>query len=183
MYANQKATVKTEFRETEEFDNGKGVRQGCILSPLLFNIYAEKIMIEALDKRERGIGIGGRVVTNLRWNKGRPHRNHGENKENKQESRPTPRLNVLKTKVMTTGDIEQVKVDGKIVEVVTSFKFIGTLITREGLCDKEIHRRIAMGTAAMGGLNNYMERQGNQACHKSETGEGLVVPNRAETWA
>ena len=44
----------------EEFDTGKGMRQGCILSPLLFNIYAEKIMI-GLDKWEGGIGIGGRV--------------------------------------------------------------------------------------------------------------------------
>ena len=42
MYANQKAAVKPEFGETEDFDIGKGVRQGCILSPLLFNIYAEK---------------------------------------------------------------------------------------------------------------------------------------------
>ena len=67
MYANQKATVKTEFRETEEFDIGKGLRQGCILSHLLFNIYTEKIMREALDKWKGGIGIGGRVVTNLRY--------------------------------------------------------------------------------------------------------------------
>ena len=49
-------------------------------------------------------------------------------------------LNVLKTKVMTTGDIGQVTVDGKIEEVVTSFVFLGALISREGLCDKEIRR-------------------------------------------
>ena len=67
MYANQKASVKTEFGETEEFAIGKGVRQGCIMSPLLFNIYAEKIMRKALDNWEGGIGIGGRVVANLRY--------------------------------------------------------------------------------------------------------------------
>ena len=66
VYANQKAAVKTEFGETEEFDIGKGVRQSCILSPLLFNMYAEKIMREALDKWEGGFGIG-QVVTNLRY--------------------------------------------------------------------------------------------------------------------
>ena len=49
MYANQKAAVKTEFGETEDCDIGKGVRQDCILSPLLFNIYAEKITKEAFD--------------------------------------------------------------------------------------------------------------------------------------
>ena len=52
---------------------------------------------------------------------------------------------------MTTGDIEQVTVDGKIVEVVTCFIFLGALITRDGLCVKEIRRRMAMGIAAMGG--------------------------------
>ena len=61
-------------------------------------------------------------------------------------------LNVLKTKVMTTGDIGEVRVDGKIVEVVTSFIFLGALITRDGLYDKEIRRRNAMGEAAMRGL-------------------------------
>ena len=62
MYANQRAAVTTEVGEMEEFDIGKGVRQGYILSPLLFNIYAEKIMREDLDKWEgrRGIrAIGG----------------------------------------------------------------------------------------------------------------------------
>ena len=52
LYANQKAAVKTEFGETEEFDIGKGVRQSCILSPLLFNLLAEKIMRKALEKSE-----------------------------------------------------------------------------------------------------------------------------------
>ena len=67
LYANQNAEVKTEFGETEQFDIGKGGRQSCILSPLLFNIYAEKIIRKALDKWEGGIGIGGRVETNLRY--------------------------------------------------------------------------------------------------------------------
>ena len=65
LYTNQEATVRTEFGETDNIDIGKGVRQGCILSPLLFNIYAENIMIEALEEWERGISIGGRMVTNL----------------------------------------------------------------------------------------------------------------------
>ena len=70
--------------------------------------------------------------------------------------------------------------DGKIVEMVTSFIFLEALIRRDGLCDKEIRRIIGMGKAAIGGLTTTgvnMEREWNQACHKSESGEGLGVPN------
>ena len=62
LYANQEAIVRTEFGETENIDIGKGVRQGCILSPLLFNIYAENIMREALEEWQSGISVGGRMV-------------------------------------------------------------------------------------------------------------------------
>ena len=59
LYTNQEPTVRTEFGETDNIDIGKGVRQGCILSPLLFNIYAENIMREALEECESGISVGG----------------------------------------------------------------------------------------------------------------------------
>ena len=56
--------------------------------------------------------------------------------------------------VMTTGDIGAVTVDGKDIEVVTTFVFLGALITEDGLCEKEGRSRIAMGKAAMGGLTS-----------------------------
>ena len=66
LYSQQEATVRTEFRNTEWFPIGKGVRQGCILSPGLFNIYSENIMRNAnLDLCEQGIIIRGRKVNNL----------------------------------------------------------------------------------------------------------------------
>ena len=72
-------------------------------------------------------------------------------------------LNVIKT----NGDIgEATVVDGKMVEVVTGFIFLGALITRHGLCDKEIRRRIALGKAAMGGLTTIWKDGGIKKPHK-----------------
>ena len=96
-------------------------------------------------------------------------------------------LNVGKTKVMTTGDIGAVTVDGKDIEVVTKFVFLGALITEDGLCEKEVRRRIAMGNAAMGGLTCYINMEGQRS--KMETKVKLVkvlvfpiVLYGAETW-
>ena len=63
LYDNKEATVRMEIGEIDYFGTGKGVRQGCILSPTLFNMYAEGIMQEAgVDKSEKCIGIGGRKI-------------------------------------------------------------------------------------------------------------------------
>ena len=68
LYAGQEATVRTGHGKTDWFQIGKGVRQGCILSPCLFNFYAEYIMRNAgLDEAEAGIKIAGRNINNLRY--------------------------------------------------------------------------------------------------------------------
>ena len=67
LYTKQEATVRTEFGETYTINIGKGVRQGCILSLSLFNIYAKNIMREELEDWDGGISIGGRKTTNLRY--------------------------------------------------------------------------------------------------------------------
>ena len=67
LYAGQVATVRTGHGTTDWFQIGKGVRQGCILSPCLFNLYAENIMGNAgLDEAQAGIKIAGRNINNLR---------------------------------------------------------------------------------------------------------------------
>ena len=67
MYAGQEATVRTGRGTTDWFRIGKGVRQGCILSPCLFNLYAEYILRNAgLDEAQAGIPIAGRNISNLR---------------------------------------------------------------------------------------------------------------------
>ena len=68
LYANQEATVRTGLGTTDWFQIGKGVRQGCILSPCLFNLYAEYIMRNAgLKETKAGIKIAGRNINNLRY--------------------------------------------------------------------------------------------------------------------
>ena len=67
LYAGQEATVRTGYRTTDWFQIGKGVRQGCILSPCLFDLYTEYIMRNAgLDEAQGGIKIAGRNINNLR---------------------------------------------------------------------------------------------------------------------
>ena len=68
LYAGQEATVRIGHGTTDWFQTGKGVRQGCIVSPFLFNVYAEYIMQNArLDEARAGIKIAGRNVNNLRY--------------------------------------------------------------------------------------------------------------------
>ena len=183
MCANQKAAVKTEFGETKEFDIEKGVRQGCILSPLLFNIYAEKIMREALDKMGRRNWHSRRVVTKLRYADDtiiiagtKEDLIEIMERVRKTSEKTGLYISVLKTKVMPTGYIGEVTVDWKIVEVVTTFILLGALITRDGLCDKEIRRRIAVGKAAMGGLTATWKDRGIMLAIKVKPVKALVFP-------
>ena len=68
LYAGQQATVRTGHGTTDWFQIGKGVRQGCILSPCLFNLYAESIMRNAgLEEAQGGIKIAGRNINHLRY--------------------------------------------------------------------------------------------------------------------
>ena len=68
LYEGQEATVRTGHRTTDWFQIGKGVRQGCILPPYLFNLYAEYIMRNAgLEEAQAGIKIAGRNINNLRY--------------------------------------------------------------------------------------------------------------------
>ena len=126
LYAGQEATVRTGHG-TDWFQIGKGVRQGCILSPCLFNFYAEYIMRNAgLDETQAGIKIAGRNINNLRYADDTNLMAEEELKrllmKVKEESEEVDlKLNIQKTKIMASGPITSRQIDGKTVETVRDF--------------------------------------------------------------
>ena len=133
LYAGQEATVRTGHGITDWFQIGKRVCQGCILSPCLFNLYAEYIMQNAtLDKAQAGIKIAGRNISNLRYSDDTTLM--AESKEDlksllmkvKEESEKVGlKLNIQKTKIMASGPISSWQKDGETVETVADFIFGG----------------------------------------------------------
>ena len=184
LYTNQEATIRTEYGETGNIPIGKGVRQGFILSPLLFNIYAEKIMREALDKWDKGIGIGGRKVSHLRYADdttliagNREDLIELIEKVKSSSEKAGLYLNVKKTKVMATGELDSIIVDGGNIEVVERFVFLGALITSDGQIDIELRRRIAMGKSAMGNLSKIFKDRDLRLATKVNNGTDTYFPD------
>ena len=183
LYTKQEATIRTEFGETDTINIGKGVRQGCILSPLLFNIYAENTMREALADWDGVISIGGRMITNLRYADDTTLIAETKNeliaimeRVKLASEKAGLYLNVGKTKVMMSEDQGEMVVDGKHIEVVSHFIFLGSLITKDGFCEKEIRRRLAMGRSAMGGLTKIWKDRGITLRTKIRLVKALVFP-------
>ena len=126
LYAGQEAIVRTGHGTTEWFHIGKGVRQGCILSPCLFNFNAEYIMRNAgLEEAQAGIKIAGRNINNLRYADDTTLMAESEEKQKsllmkvKEESEKVGlKLNIQKTKIMAYGPTTSWQIDGKTVETV-----------------------------------------------------------------
>ena len=133
LYAGQEATVRTGHGTTDWFQIGKGVPQGCILSPCLLNLYAEDIMRNAgLEEAQAGIKIAGRNINNLRYADDTTLMEESEEElksllmKVKEESEKVGlKLNIPKTKIMASGPITSWEIDGETVETVSDFIFWG----------------------------------------------------------
>ena len=133
LYEGQEATVRTGYGATDWLQIGKGVLQGCILSPCLFNLYAEYIMRNAgLDEAQAGIKIAGRNINNFRYADDTILMAESEELKSllmkvKVESEKVGlKLNIQKTKIMASSPITSWQIDGGIVETVADFIFGGT---------------------------------------------------------
>ena len=131
LYVGQEATVVTGQGTTHSFQIGKGVRQGCILSPCLFNFYAVYIMRNAgLDEAQAGIKTAGRNINNLRYTDDTTLMAESEEElksllmKVKEESEKVDiKLNIQKTKIMASGPITSWQIDGEAMETVTDYFF------------------------------------------------------------
>ena len=140
LYAGQEATVRTGHGTTDWFQIGKGVCQVCILSPCLFNLYAEYITWNArLDEAQAGIKIAGGNINNLRYVDDTTLMAESKVKlksllmKVKEESEKAGlKLYMQSTKIMASGPITSWQIDGETVEIVTDFILGGSRITEDG---------------------------------------------------
>ena len=165
LYAGQEATVRTGHGTTDWFQIGKGVCQGCILSPCLFNLYAEYIMRNAgLDKARAGIKISGRNINNLRYADDTTIIAEIEEeiksllmKVKEEREKVDLKLNIQKTKIMASGPITSWQIDGETMEMVADFIFGGSKITADGDCSHEIKRPLLLGRKVMTNLDSILK--------------------------
>ena len=143
LYAGKEATVRTGCGTPDCLQIWKGVCQGCILSPCLFNLYAEYIMRNAgLDEAQAGIKIAGRNINNLRYVDDTILMAESEElkcllMKVKQESEKIGlKLNIQKTKIMASGPITSWQIEGETMETVTDLILGGSKITIDGDCSQ-----------------------------------------------
>ena len=165
LYTGQEATVRTGQETTDWFQIGKGVCQGCILSPCLFHLYADYIIRNAgLEEAQAGIKIAWRNINNLRYTVGTTLMAESEEElksllmKVKEESEKVGlKLNIQKTKIMASGPNTSWQIDGKRVETVADFIFLGSKITADGDCSHEIKRRLLLGRTVMTNLDSILK--------------------------
>ena len=155
LYAGQKATVRTGHGTTDWFQIRKGVCQGCLLSPCLFNLYAEYIMRNpGLDEAQAGIKIAGRNINNLRYADDPTLMAESEELKSllmkvKEESE--------KADLKLNSPIILWQIDGETMETVRDFIFLNSKITADGDCSHEIKRHLLLGRKAMTILDSMLK--------------------------
>ena len=130
VYASQEAIVRTGHGTTDLFQIGKRVHQGCILSPCLFNLYAEYIMRNTgLGESQAGIKIARRYINNVRYADDTSLMAESEElksllmKVREEREKVGLKLNIQKAKIMASGPITSWQIDGETMETLRGFVF------------------------------------------------------------
>ena len=160
LYLHQIAEVRISgTKQTKKAIIGQGVRQGCPLSPLLFSIYQERMMRDAMEGIQDGVKVGGRTINEIRFADDQAIIANSEEglqrimeKLEKTSIKCNFKINLKITKVMKIsrsgrGEID-IKINGIRLEQVEKFKYLGTIIQSDGRNDAEIRTRVAMAKSA-----------------------------------
>ena len=184
LCAGLEATVRTGYGTTDWFQIGKGVHQGCILSPCLFNLHAEYSMKNAgLEETQAGIKIAGRNINNLRYADDTTLMAESEEElknllmKVKEESEKVGlKLNIQKTKIIASGPIISWEIDGKTVETVSDFILGDSKITADGDCSHEVKRHLLLRRKVMTNLDNILKSRDITLLTKVRIVKAMVFP-------
>ena len=182
LYADQEATVRTRHGTTESFQIGKGVRQGCILSPCLYNLYAScemlgwmKYKLESTLPEEIPITTDTQMIPPL-MAESEEELKSLLMKVKEENERVGLKLNIQKTKIMACGPITSWEIDGETVETVTEFIFLGSKITADGDCRHEIKRCLLLGRKATTNLDGILKSRDITLPTKVHLVKAMVFP-------
>ena len=165
LYAGQETAVRTRHGTMDWFQTGKGKHKGCILSPCLFNLYAEYIMQNArLDKAQAGIKIPRRNINIVRYADDTTRMEESEEdlkrllmKVKGESEKAGINLNIQKTQIKASGPIILWKIDGQTMETVTGFIFLSSKITADGNCSYEIKRHLFLRRKPVTNLESILK--------------------------
>jgi len=141
------------------------VPQDCILSPCLFNLYSEYNVKNArLDEAQAGIKISRRNINNLRYADDITIMAESEEelrsllmKVKEKNEKADLKLNIQNTKIKASSPITSWQIDGEAMETVTDFMFLGSKLTADGDCSREIKRHLLLGSKAMPNLDSILK--------------------------
>ena len=184
LYAGEEATVRTGHETTDWFQIGKEVRQSCILSPYLFNLYAEHIMRNTgLVEAQAAIKIARRNINNLRYADDTTLMAESEEelksllmKVKVVSEKVGLKLNIQKTKIMASGPITSWQIDGETMETVSDFLFWGSKITADGDCSHEIKRRLLLARKDMTNLDSILKSRDITLSTKVRLVKAMLFP-------
>ena len=163
LYAGQEATIRNGHGTMDWLKTEKRIHQDYILSPCLFNLYAEYVMQNAgLDEAQAGIKIAGRNINNLRYADDTTLMTESEEelksllRKVKEESEKAGlKLSIRKTKIMASSPNTSWQIDAETMETMKDFTFLGSKITMDNDCSHE-RRPLLFGMKAMTNLDSIL---------------------------
>ena len=185
LYSSANSAVLLNNNTSEYFRTTVGVRQGCLLSPVLFNLYLEQIMRDTLHNFESSISIGGRKISNLRFADdidlmGGSNSELQELTDRLSNSAKAYGMEVSceKSKVMVNGSENstvQITMNGQQLEEITAFKYLGAVLTKDGRSTTEIKTRLAIATSNMAKLSKIWSSNNISFSSKIKLYRALVL--------